>query len=173
MGKHRSAAVQLQFSINNMHYPILLSILIGTSFAASSRHGRITGGTRAARGQFPNTGWVADLDYKFVASCWIYNEKWIVSTAFGQERTPENTKLIFGTASLLFDEKDKIYNHTVTNIVNHPEFNPKTLENNIGLIQTKERIYFTLYVQAFAPFTEPIHPDMIATVVGFGQNYVS
>lgn len=148
----------------------IFCVLVVTTYAASWQ-GRVTGGTRAAVGQFPNTGWVADQDYTFVTSCWIFNDRWVVSKGFGSERTPEDTKLIFGTASLTFEEK--VYNHTVINIVNHPSFNAETLENNISLLQTKAKIYFNLYVQAFPPFPDPVEVPVIATVVGFGQSNVS
>lgn len=152
---------------------IILSAFWASTTSAATWQGRLTSGTQAARGQFPNTGWVSDsdLNYKFVASCWIFNSRWVVSKAFGSDRTTENTKLILGTAALTFE--DKVYNHTVIQIINHPSYNAVTLENNLSLMQTKEKLYFTEYVRAFLPHTDPLENSVIATVVGFGQSNVS
>lgn len=155
---------------DRMKVILILFALVAGSMGASWHGRRLTGGTRAAVGQFPNTGWVGDLDYKFVASCWIFSERWIVSKGFGDDRTSENTKLILGTASLTFEEK--VYNHTVISIINHPSYNAETLDNNISLMQTKVKIYFTLYIQAFPPFTEIVQVPVFATVAGFGQSNV-
>ncbi|RZC38537.1 Trypsin and/or DUF1986 domain containing protein, partial [Asbolus verrucosus] len=138
--------------------------------------GRVIGGQTARVGQFPFVAaiQVRTADGGFFCGGTLITDEWIVTA--GQ---CVNNALIFtiqlGSNSLIANDPNRLTVATSTYVL-HPEYNPETLENDIGLIKLRLPIEFTArlgipdYIQRI--YNLPgnlIQTGLTLLAVGWGQ----
>lgn len=98
------------------------------------------------------------------------NNRWVLSAAHctvGQ--TPGNTQVIVGS---LFLNSGGI-SHQVSAIVNHQNYDPNLIQNDVSVVQTATIITFTGNVQPIALGSVYLGGGVLATASGWGQTTVS
>lgn len=136
---------------------------------------RIVGGQQATRGQFPYQVMLRRISQRtHYCSGAIISDRFILTTATcaqGRAALPTNVRIAVGAHHRLNDGTLL----TVSRITNHPQFNRRTMRNNICIIQTTDKIMFTPLIQPAklpaAAFLDKT--GTVLTVSGWGQNHVS
>ncbi|XP_063913623.1 brachyurin-like [Zophobas morio] len=131
---------------------------------------RIVGGQAARAGQFPFTAgiYVTTDDSRYFCGGVLYNNQWIITA--GQCVYNANLFTIQLGSNYLSAEDPNRLELATSSYVLHPDFNPNTLENDIGLIQLRIPIEFTDYIQPI--YTLPANdmkPDFVLLAMGWGQ----
>ncbi|MEN2495932.1 MAG: hypothetical protein MHMPM18_000510 [Marteilia pararefringens] len=111
----------------------------------ANRYERIVGGSIAERHSWP---WQAALylDGRLVCGGSIINNRWILTAAHCVYDAPDpaSWKVILGEYN-----KDQRENHetkySVNSIAHHPNYDPKTINSDIALMQLKQRVKFSKY----------------------------
>jgi trypsin len=100
----------------------------------------------------------------------IISDRWILCAAHCTfNREPSNFVAVVG--SLFVSPTGRSY--LISQKIDHSDFNPKTFENDIAVLQTAEDIEFGAFVQP-VPLTETeINGDELATLTGWGVTSVS
>ncbi|KAJ3656396.1 hypothetical protein Zmor_015477 [Zophobas morio] len=131
---------------------------------------RIFGGHAARAGQFPFAAgiYVTTDDSRHFCGGVLYNNQWIITAG----QCVQNAVLFsiqLGSNYLTANDPNRLVLATSSYIL-HPDFNPETLENDIGLIRLRIPIEFTDYIQPI--YTLPAN-DMKADygllATGWGQ----
>lgn len=145
----------------------LLATVAGTLAADSDR---IIGGNEARRGQFP---YQVSLRRNRLHSCGgaIIAERFVLTAAHCTQTTPANVQVSVGAHSR-FDNHTL---HAVSRIVNHPRYNSSTIENDISLVQTTQRIVYGRFVRPIGLPTRNLLDEngIRLTISGWGQYRVS
>ncbi|KFB50040.1 AGAP011920-PA-like protein [Anopheles sinensis] len=129
-----------------------LSILITVGLAASALGwikvpdnypGRIVGGQDAAPNQFPYQASLRDASMGHFCGGTIINNCYILSAAHCD---PEATDTKFVVVGSIFLDNGGV-THDVVRVINHPDYNDDTLENDINLIKVSPYITYNEAVQ--------------------------
>jgi secreted trypsin-like serine protease len=132
---------------------------------------RIIGGQEAYAGQFPYMAAIykSTSDGTFFCSGALINNQWILTSAYCVDEAVLFS-IDLGALNLKANEPNR--QRFATDIhVAHPDYNPTTLENDIGLIQLRMPIGFTTYIRPvdLLPSTE-VTPNMDGIMtMGWGQ----
>lgn len=135
---------------------------------------RIVGGQQASRGQFPHQASLRRVRGRghFCGGA-IVSDRFVLTAAHctqGRFAIPAEVRVAVG-GHRIFDGTL----HNVSRIVNHPRYNSRSMENDIAVIQTTNKIIFGPEVRAIALPTQnlPDETGIRILVSGFGQNRVS
>lgn len=130
--------------------------------------GRIVGGSTASVGQFPYQVSMRTSGNGHFCGGWIQNTRWAVSAAHCTiGRTLANTRVAVGAHS----RTDGV-SHASARIVNHPNYNSNTLNNDISVIQTSTTITMNARAQPI-PLGQATVGAGAAVITGWGQTAVS
>ncbi|XP_055687217.1 mite allergen Der p 3-like [Lutzomyia longipalpis] len=126
----------------------------------------MTGGQEAFAGQFPHVASVRNTANLHLCGGFIINNHWVVSVAgCTANRTPADTWIIIG---VLFLTSGGI-NVFTSNIINHPDYAPIGVLNDISLLQTRDPITFSNIVQPLELGSTFIGSGLQATFAGWGS----
>lgn len=152
----------------------LVAFVVGT-LAIADEQQRIVGGQQANRGQFPYQVMLRRISQRaHYCSGAIISDRFVLTTATcaqGRAALPINVRIAVGAHHRLNDGTLL----TVSRITNHPQFDRRTMRNNICIIQTTDKIAFTPLIQP-AKLPAAVFLDKTGTVLtvsGWGQNHVS
>ncbi|XP_017482029.1 PREDICTED: trypsin-1 [Rhagoletis zephyria] len=128
---------------------------------------RIIGGQYALSGQFPHQ---VSLQLRGRHHCGgsLISPSWIITAAhctYGQN--PSQIRAVVGTTDLLAGD-GKSFN--IANIIIHPQYNPKTQDYDLSLIQLTELVPLddNIGTIALADMETNHAADTVATISGFG-----
>lgn len=100
----------------------------------------------------------------------IINNRWILSAAHCTiGRSLANTRVVVG--GLLLNAGG--ISHQTSAIVNHPDYNGTSIENDVSVVQTVSVIVFTSAVQPIALGSDLIGGGVAAQGSGWGRTAVS
>ncbi|KAI9556745.1 hypothetical protein GHT06_016536 [Daphnia sinensis] len=149
-------------------FTVLLTFASG---APNGGTGRLIGGTQATQGQFPYVVSISRFD-QHICGGFIYNDRWIVTTAkcvFGKPMA--ELKVTVGALSLITpDPEEQVI--TFLDMVPFPQYEEATQKHDIALIELSRPIVFGATAQ-------PIRYDEIdelatpwdAKIVGWGATF--
>uniref|UniRef100_A0A3Q3ITY0 Peptidase S1 domain-containing protein n=1 Tax=Monopterus albus TaxID=43700 RepID=A0A3Q3ITY0_MONAL len=106
---------------------------------------RIVGGQSAPPGSWP---WQVGLvrNGSFFCGGSLINRKWVMTAAQClPSNDTSNLLVLMGRQSLATSSPSEVF-RTVTQIINHPNFNPATLDNDIALVRLSSPVNFTTHV---------------------------
>lgn len=131
---------------------------------------RIVGGQNAGTNQFPHQASLRSAGNFHFCGASVINNRWALSAAHCTVgRTLANTRVIVGTNFL----NSGGIAHTVSAIVNHPQYNANLISNDVSVVQTATTITFTPSVQPIGMGTAFVGGGTSATASGWGQTSVS
>ncbi|EAA06078.5 AGAP003807-PA [Anopheles gambiae str. PEST] len=137
--------------------------------ASGSKGGRIVGGYDATEGQFPHqVSLRRPPNFHFCGGS-IIGPRWIISAThctIGME--PANLNVYVGSVKLA---SGGVYYRTMR-IVNHPLYDPNTIENDISLIQTVQPIVFNEHTQPIGLASTNLISATGASISGWGRSNV-
>ncbi|XP_040150899.1 chymotrypsin-2-like [Anopheles arabiensis] len=135
--------------------------------ASGSKGGRIVGGYDATEGQFPHqVSLRRPPNFHFCGGS-IIGPRWIISAThctIGME--PANLNVYVGSVKLA---SGGVYYRTMR-IVNHPLYDPNTIENDISLIQTVQPIVFNEHTQPIGLASTNLISATGASISGWGRS---
>lgn len=128
--------------------------------------GFIVGGQNAVAGQFRHMASLRSAaNNHFCGGC-IINNRWVFSAAHCTiNSVAANTGIIVGNLLL---STGGVNVGTIT-IINHPEYVPQTLANDISLLQTRDTIPFGPNVEPLAIGSDFVGAGVTATAAGWGR----
>ncbi|EFX81483.1 hypothetical protein DAPPUDRAFT_224278 [Daphnia pulex] len=155
-----------------MLYALVFAVLVASvSGAPNAGTGRLIGGTQAAAGEYPFVVSISRQD-QHICGGFIYNDRWIVTTAKCVHGKPQDElKITIGALSLITpDPEEQII--TILSIVEFYQYDPINHKHDIALIQLTRPI-------VFGPTAQPIRYDEIdelakpwdAYIVGWGATF--
>ncbi|XP_063913931.1 brachyurin-like [Zophobas morio] len=149
----------------------ILCLIIALFYSkAVTSEKRIVGGQAARAGQFPFAAGihVTTDDGRFFCGGVLYNNQWIITAG----QCVYNAVLFsiqLGSNYLTADDPNRLVLATSSYLL-HTDFNPETLENDVGLIRFRIPIEFTDYIQPifYLPAND-MKPDYGLLATGWGQ----
>ncbi|XP_063699698.1 chymotrypsin-2-like [Culicoides brevitarsis] len=127
--------------------------------------GRIVGGSNAKAGQFPYQVSLRSSFGSHFCGGSIYTQRWIVTAAhciYGS--TTNNVRVAVGT---IYTNQGTIY--ASSKLIYHGNYNPNTLANDIGLVQTSTSIVLSNVVQPIALGSNVVGGNVAAVASGWGN----
>jgi trypsin len=140
-----------------------VAIASPTSDVFFEREGRIVGGSNTINGQFPYQVSLRALNVHFCGGS-IINNRWILSAA---HCTIGRESLHAHVGSVLLNSGGTM--HLCRFIVNHPNYNPDTIANDVSVVQTATSITFNINVQPIALGSAQVGGGVNAVVTGWGR----
>ncbi|KAG5668664.1 hypothetical protein PVAND_016596 [Polypedilum vanderplanki] len=131
------------------------------------RKGKIVGGYSADYYQFP---YQASLRTALMSThfcgAFLLTERWLMSAGHcTDKRKPSGVVVVVGAFTRAKDEGVK---HNVLLLVTHPEFDAKSLQNDISMIKTETFIDFTISIRPVRLQAMPAEEGIEAFVSGWG-----
>lgn len=162
-------------------YDILRSIAIATmalllaveAKSIDETDNRVLRGSLSKPGQFPYTVSVRTSGHVHYCGGVLISDHIVLTTAYctqGEFSHPSNVTVVVGTQTLALEEGTS---YAVSKIINHPEYNAKTIANDISAIRTVRKILFSKLVQPARLPTSDVAARTVATISGWGQMNVS
>jgi secreted trypsin-like serine protease len=146
---------------------ILSTRVDATSLGA--KHARIIGGEESNVGEYTFSAaiYVQTNDSKFFCGGSLLNHDWIITSG----NCVYNAVLFTIQLGSVYLNGENGNRQTVatSDYVLHPQFNPDTIENDIGLIKLRMSITFTQYIQPIYFPTNDLQDGQSVTSVGWGQ----
>ncbi|XP_053687855.1 chymotrypsin-1-like [Sabethes cyaneus] len=145
---------------------LLVVCLISSALANEAQSGRIVGGRQAGPGQFPFQASLRDLKNSHVCGAVIINERWLLTAAhctMGSQ--PYQLRVVVGS----IDRTTGGTSYNLWQIIEHPDFNERSLDNDIALMQTGYPIVMTTQVKSVNMGDSIVPAGKIAVVSGWGK----
>lgn len=130
-----------------------------------TRTGRVVGGSSAAVGQFP---FMASIRNGGQHACGgaLVSARWVISAAHCTRfLAPGQTTILLGTISRTSGGST----YAVSRIVNHFDFDPSDMEDDMSMVETGSPVVFSATVQPAALASGFLGSGVTLTLVGFGQ----
>ncbi|XP_065084035.1 chymotrypsin-1-like [Ochlerotatus camptorhynchus] len=146
---------------------LLIVGLACSALANEAQSGRIVGGLKAGGGQFPFQASLRNLRNAHTCGAVIIGDRWLLTAAhctIGQQ--PFNLRVVVGST----DRTTGGESYNFRQIVDHPDFNQVTLENDIALLQTAYPIKMSSMVQPIRMSNSLVLGGQIGTVCGWGAS---
>ncbi|KAJ3656427.1 hypothetical protein Zmor_015507 [Zophobas morio] len=130
---------------------------------------RVIGGQDAYSGQFTFAAaiYTQTPDTRFFCGGALLSTEWILTAGHCV-----NNGIIFtiklGSITLNSDDPNRVIVAS-SEYVLHPDFNPESIENDIGLIKLRLPITLTTYIQPTTLPIQPLYNYTTVTVLGWGQ----
>uniref|UniRef100_A0A1B0CRR5 Putative trypsin-like serine protease n=1 Tax=Lutzomyia longipalpis TaxID=7200 RepID=A0A1B0CRR5_LUTLO len=145
----------------------LLASLVIAAFAkeSSGLGSRIVGGNTASPGQFPYQASVRSvLTQEHNCGAVLANNHWLLCAAHCTQGPPQNNYIFLGrhfrgSGGTRFD---------IAQVINHPDYNPSTIANDVSVIRTTTPITFTNLIQPIALGQAHIGGGVTAILSGWG-----
>lgn len=158
----------------------LLCLVVFVAGASATRvdedglDGRIFGGVEATHGQFPFQVSLRGKNGSFhFCGGSILSNRFVLTAAHctqGRMSQPHYVRAVVGAHTR--NGTDGTH-YALDRIVSHPNFNADTLENDIAVLHTIDRIKFNEFVRPIALPTADVLANIPATVSGWGRFKVS
>uniref|UniRef100_A0A8C4E3A9 chymotrypsin n=1 Tax=Dicentrarchus labrax TaxID=13489 RepID=A0A8C4E3A9_DICLA len=105
---------------------------------------KIVGGEGAAAGSWP---WMASLQHNSEHFCGgsLINNQWVLTAAHCLNSTSDLIVYLGGNAAV--DPNPNAVYRTVSQIINHPNYNNETNNNDISLLRLSSPVKFTDYIR--------------------------
>lgn len=146
-----------------------LGRVLESKIDTSEWEGRIVGGSTASIGQFRHQASLRTAANGHFCGAGIVNTRWVVSAAHCTVgRTTANTRVVVGAHSRTTGG----IMHTTSRIVNHPNYNSNTLNNDISVVQTASTIVYSNTVQNI-PLGSATLGSTTGQISGWGQTAVN
>ncbi|XP_058463000.1 chymotrypsin-2-like [Malaya genurostris] len=145
---------------------LLVACLISSVLGNDSQSSRIVGGRQAARGQFPFQGSLRSARNRHFCGAVVVGDRWLLTAAhctIGNQ--PYELQVVVGSV----DSSTGGTTYQLRQVIEHPDFNELTLENDIALLQTIHPIVMSSYIQPIALSNNVVPAGIIATTCGWGQ----
>lgn len=127
--------------------------------------GRIVGGQTATPGQFPYQASLRSTANSHFCGGFVISSRWVGSAAHCTiNRSPANTLIVVGAQNRITGG----ITHSVSRVVNHPNYVSSTLINDVSVIQTTNEIIETATVRRIALGSEFVTGGH-AIASGWGQ----
>lgn len=149
---------------------LLSMLLVVDAKSIAGFSGRILDGETAKEGQFPHQvslrGFLQpDSPWHFCSGA-LVSENFVLTTAnCVRGYIPSNVTILVGTI-LLIDSETK---YNVSSIINHPQFDPNTMVNDISVVKAAQPIGFTFFVRPIRLPISDIGDAVPATISGWGR----
>jgi secreted trypsin-like serine protease len=147
---------------------LFITLLEKRNVAALNPTGRIIGGQAAYVGQFKFAAAieVTTKTSKYFCGGSLIHHQWILTAG---QCVHDGILFTIHLGSITLEGSDSARLTLATSeYVLHPEYNPNTLENDVGLIQLRRPVSFTAYVQPIATIADlEDYTDLV--IIGWGQ----
>ncbi|XP_065115170.1 serine protease 27-like [Paramisgurnus dabryanus] len=131
-------------------FSVLSSSLLSSVCGRAPFNTKIYGGGDATEGSWPwHVGITSTGEPVSVCGGSLINKDWVLSSAFCiniMDTSVDQIVIYLGRSSQFNPDPHQI-NRTVINVINHPDFNPNTGDNNIALFQLSSSVDFTDYIR--------------------------
>ncbi|CAH1369791.1 hypothetical protein MTP99_011199 [Tenebrio molitor] len=145
----------------------LISVCLASAKKPTSR---IVGGNEAFARQFPFAAaiYVRKDDGTYFCGGTLINNQWVLTSAHCVQNAVSFT-IQLGSNTLQGNDTNRIVLSTNEYVLN-PDFNPETLQNDIGLVKFRMPVEYTDYVtQIYAMPTFSLQNGATAVAIGWGQ----
>lgn len=141
-------------------------VLFVSSALAASEEERVFGGEDATDTQFPHQARIR-YDNKSYRICGgsIISDRFVLTAAhctIGRWSIPANVHVLVGP-------KFKGKKYALDTIVNHPNYGPGTLDNDISVLRTAKKITFSKLVKSIALPKHDAAGRLLVTIIGWGK----
>ncbi|XP_058829150.1 chymotrypsin-2-like [Topomyia yanbarensis] len=148
---------------------LLAVCLISSALGNEAQSGRIVGGRQAGRGQFPFQGSLRNLKNSHFCGAAIIGDRWLLTAAHCTiGNLPYQLRVVVGSV----DRTAGGVSYNLAQIIEHPDFNELTLDNDLALLKTVYPIEMSFFVQPVVLSGNVIPAGIIATASGWGQTFV-
>ncbi|XP_055625891.1 chymotrypsin-2-like [Toxorhynchites rutilus septentrionalis] len=145
---------------------LVLACFISSTLGDGPPSNRIVGGAQAARQQFPFVAALHTQQGEQVCGAVIVSDRWILTAAHCTIGVrPHMLQVMVGSIDRTIG--GQLYD--VELIINHPDFNQFTLNNDIALLRTIRPIEMSTTVQPIKMGESPVLDGQIGTVSGWGM----
>ncbi|XP_044268052.1 brachyurin-like [Tribolium madens] len=149
----------------------LIVILFGvySQISAFPKEVRIIGGHNAYAGEFPYAAAVykTTSEGRYFCTGSLLSNQWVLTAGQCVDGATSFT-IILGTHKLDGDSNN-VEKLATDDFVLHPDYNPSTLENDIGLIKLRMPVTFTTYIRRlYLPFSD-LSNNIVGIAFGWGQ----
>ncbi|GAB0090781.1 Peptidase S1, PA clan [Sergentomyia squamirostris] len=127
--------------------------------------GRIVGGNTASPGQFPYMTSCRLTNNMHFCGGMLINDRWVVSAAHCfLGRGPGDVIVVLGAHSRTTGGTT----YTLSQVIQHPEWNSQTIANDVAALQTANTVTFTNLIQPIALGSEHVGGGVTGVVTGWG-----
>lgn len=168
MKNMKISSVVLQIKMNRQVLILLALVAVAIASPVSERQNRIVGGSVASLGQFPyQVSLRVTAENRHLCGGSIINSRWTLHAAHCTFHfsSPNDLHVIVGSISV----SSGGVAHTITKIVNHPNFSTRTVANDISISQTTSVIVFNANVQPIALGSAQTGGGVNSVVIGWGR----
>ncbi|KAJ3656383.1 hypothetical protein Zmor_015465 [Zophobas morio] len=148
---------------------VLIFVLCLSPIWALSRGSRIIGGQEAYVGEFPYAAAIykSTADGNYFCTGTVLTDEWVLTAGQCVDGAILFT-VVMGTHKLSVND-ESVVRVATEHYVLHPDYNPNTLANDIGLIKFRAPITFTTYInRAYVPYL-PVSEGTTGIAYGWGQ----
>nr|XP_019548588.2 chymotrypsin-2-like [Aedes albopictus] len=137
-----------------------------SALADESLSSRIVGGLQAGGGQFPFQASLRNLRNVHTCGAVIIGDRWLLTAAHCTiGRQAYELRAVLGS----IDRTNGGESYNFAQIIEHPDFNEVTLENDIALLQTAYKIEMSSMVQPIRMGDSLVPEAAIGTICGWGS----
>ncbi|KAJ3656438.1 hypothetical protein Zmor_015516 [Zophobas morio] len=146
-----------------------LTIKGAATFQKRANGPRIIGGDLANAAQFPFAGaiYVHTNDSQFFCGGTLTANQWVLTAGHCVHNAILFT-IQLGSNDLVSDDSNRVTVSSSTYVL-HPDFNPETIENDIGLIKLRMEVEYSIYLQPIHPLESELWQDAHVYIPGWGQ----
>ncbi|KAJ3656443.1 hypothetical protein Zmor_015520 [Zophobas morio] len=140
-----------------------------TALTKQPNGARIIGGQPAFAGQFAFAAaiYVQTSDSQFFCGGTLTANQWVLTSGHCVYNAVLFT-IQLGSNDLESDDPNRVTVSSSTYIL-HPDFNPDTIENDLGLIKLRMEVTYTIYIHPIHPMERELWDDARVYIPGWGQ----
>ncbi|XP_047241333.1 serine protease 27-like [Girardinichthys multiradiatus] len=157
-------------ALQKMSVYVLMTLLLYSECGRVITKNRIIGGQDADPGMWPWQASLQQFGFPFCGGSLITNE-WVLTAAHCISRDDINvTDIHLGVLQLDVSSPDRV-NRTLAEIICHPDYDPRTNNNDICLLKLSAPVSFTHYIRPICLASEDstFHDGLDSWVIGFGM----